>query len=114
MIFSGIFNIKWERGPTVRKKTKICLGCLREISLYDSVCPFCGFDPIKVKNPRYLRAGTRLLDRYLVGRELGEGGFGITYVGYDTRQKRPVAVKEYFPAHITSRDTTSGRTQDVI
>ena len=73
MIFSGIFNIKWERGPTVRKKTKICLGCLREISLYDSVCPFCGFDPIKVKNPRYLRAGTRLLDRYLVGRELGEG-----------------------------------------
>lgn len=114
MIFSGIFNIKWERGPTVRKKTKICLGCLREISLYDSVCPFCGFDPIKVKNPRYLRAGTRLLDRYLVGRELGEGGFGITYVGYDTRQKRPVAVKEYFPAHIASRDTTSGRSQDVI
>ncbi|MFR3359685.1 MAG: hypothetical protein ACLTSD_09665 [Eubacterium sp.] len=54
----------------MRKKTKICLGCLREISLYDSVCPFCGFDPIKVKNPRYLRAGTRLLDRYLVGREL--------------------------------------------
>lgn len=98
----------------MRKKTKICLGCLREISLYDSVCPFCGFDPIKVKSPRYLRAGTRLLDRYLVGRELGEGGFGITYVGYDTRQKRPVAVKEYFPAHIASRDTTSGRSQDVI
>lgn len=98
----------------MRKKTKICLGCLREISLYDSVCPFCGFDPIKVKSPRYLRAGTRLLDRYLVGRELGEGGFGITYVGYDTKQKRPVAVKEYFPAHIASRDTTSGRSQDVI
>lgn len=99
---------------TVRKKTKICLGCLREISLNDSVCPFCGFDPVKVKNPRYLRVGTKLLNRYLVGREIGEGGFGITYVGYDVKLKRPIAIKEYFPAHIASRDATVYRSQDVI
>lgn len=95
----------------MRKKIKICLGCLREISLHDKICPFCGFDPLEITNPRYLRVGTRLAKRYVVGKEVGEGGFGITYIGYDSREKRPIAIKEYFPANIVSRDASSGRSQ---
>lgn len=97
----------------MRKKVKICLGCLREISIHSGICPYCGFDPLKSENPRFLRAGTRLAKRYTVGKTLGEGGFGITYTGYDNKEKRPVAIKEYFPANIVSRDTNSGRSQKI-
>jgi serine/threonine-protein kinase len=34
--------------------------------------------------------------RYVIRRVLGRGGFGITYGADDTRQQRPVAVKELF------------------
>ena len=45
-----------------------------------------------------------------MGRALGEGGFGITYLGWDTVLKRKVAVKEYFPTFLVSREVslTSG------
>ena len=34
---------------------------------------------------------------YRIDRPLGQGGFGITYQGIDTRLNRAVAVKEFFP-----------------
>ncbi|MEO1006665.1 MAG: serine/threonine-protein kinase [Cyanobacteria bacterium J06638_38] len=34
---------------------------------------------------------------YQIDRPLGQGGFGITYQGRDTRLNRAVAVKEFFP-----------------
>ena len=34
---------------------------------------------------------------YQIEQPLGQGGFGITYQGVDTRLNRPVAVKEFFP-----------------
>lgn len=35
---------------------------------------------------------------------LGQGGFGITYLGRDNRLERYVAIKEYFPVEFSSRD----------
>ncbi len=34
---------------------------------------------------------------YTVGKVLGQGGFGITYLGSDSRLRRPTAIKEFFP-----------------
>ncbi len=34
---------------------------------------------------------------YQVTKVLGQGGFGITYQGVDTKLNRPVAIKEFFP-----------------
>ena len=44
------------------------------------------------------------MDRYLVGRVLGEGGFGITYIGCDLRLELKVAIKEYYPVDKASRN----------
>ena len=67
-------------------------------------CPSCGltagaYNP----SPHHLPPGTILMDRYMVGRVLGEGGFGITYIGCDLRLELKVAIKEYFPTDKVTR-----------
>ena len=51
-----------------------------------------------------LRKGTRLIGRYPVEGVLGQGGFGITYLGMDELHKKKVAIKEFFPQGIVTRN----------
>lgn len=44
-----------------------------------------------------------LRDRYILGRVLGEGSFGISYIAWDCLLDTVVAIKEYFPASLVSR-----------
>lgn len=54
-----------------------------------------------------LPAGTRIANqRYEIAEVIGQGGFGITYRGYDRRLELPVAIKEYYPSGIASRYST--------
>ena len=59
------------------------------------------------KYPVALRAGTLLNGRYLIGRVLGQGGFGITYLAWDESLKARVAVKEYMPNDMAARMGTT-------
>lgn len=82
---------------------KICYGCFDE---HDGVgpCPHCGYDLSKNAHPYIaLPIGTILNGRYLTGRVLGVGGFGITYVAFDLTLEIVVAVKEYLPSGIAVR-----------
>ena len=74
-----------------------CYGCMEEITAYP--CPHCGYHPQNDAHRDYaLRPGSILNGKYLVGRMLGQGGFGITYVGWDLVLGRKVAIKEYYPS----------------
>ncbi len=53
-----------------------------------------------------LESGHRLL-WYRIGRVLGHGTFGITYLAEDINLKKPVAIKEFFPNHYCSRKDDS-------
>ena len=45
----------------------------------------------------WLPEGTYLeKDKYRIERVIGDGGFGITYLGYDEKLKRKVAIKEFY------------------
>ena len=55
-----------------------------------------------------LKAGSRLDDRYIVMDVIGEGGFGITYLGFDERLEIKVAIKEYYPQHLVARMNNYG------
>jgi len=58
-----------------------------------SQCRQCGTFLLSI----YLPVGTKLRGgAYTVGKVLGQGGFGITYKGSDTRLQRVVAIKEFF------------------
>lgn len=91
----------------------LCIGCMRPLSSYEG-CSFCGlrqeeYNPI----PRCLKPGTELAGRYVTGKVLGEGSFGITYMGWDQEMLIPVAVKEYFPSDMVSRDVICGSDNSV-
>ena len=45
------------------------------------------------------------LHEYTLQSVLGFGGFGMTYLGYDHHLARPVAIKEYLPLDIATRNT---------
>ncbi len=42
--------------------------------------------------------------KYRIERVLGHGGFGNTYVGYNTEFEETVAIKEFFMKGVTERD----------
>ena len=80
-----------------------CFGCMEQISSYP--CPRCAYSPTQNASPYVLPPGTILNGKYLVGKVLGQGGFGITYIGMDLQLQRRVAIKEYYPSGCASRKT---------
>ena len=64
----------------------------------ETFCSECGRPYGSVETePFALKPGTILEGKYLVGEMLGQGGFGITYIGFDLLLEQKVAIKEYFP-----------------
>lgn len=56
---------------------------------------------------RSLQPGTIIHNRYQIKRELGAGGFGITYEVLDQRENCIVAMKEFMPRDVANRWTGS-------
>ncbi|MGN1026830.1 MAG: BspA family leucine-rich repeat surface protein [Faecousia sp.] len=79
---------------------------MEKVSAYP--CPHCGYDSeVESAFPYALRPGTILNGKYVVGTVLGQGGFGITYTGWDLSLECKVAIKEYFPSAQVSRTQSS-------
>lgn len=87
----------------------LCLGCFQEKGDLP-VCPYCGYaENTPQHSALCLPAGTVLNGRYLLGRTLGQGGFGITYLGFDLNTGIKAAIKEYMPDGMATR--SNGNTQ---
>ena len=83
-----------------------CLGCMEKLETENAVCPHCGFDITHYEEAEYaLRPGTLLQGKYMIGKVLGKGGFGITYIGFDMMLDIKVAIKEYYPEGFVGRDS---------
>ena len=77
--------------------SRYCMSCMEKVPTGEEICPHCGAQTRIKAQTHLLRPGTMLDGRYLVGKALGQGGFGITYIGRDTLLDLRVAIKEYFP-----------------
>ncbi len=92
----------------------LCYGCMATRE-GDGPCPHCGFDENTYQPaPHHLPPGTVLAGKYLLGRVLGEGGFGITYVGWDLNLEMKIAIKEYFPNGFVTRNSGFDKTVTVM
>ena len=80
-----------------------CPSCLAENADGALICAICGGD-MRLRNRQHQLPVMTILDgRYLIGKVIGEGGFGITYVGKDLRLNEKVAIKEFYPAGSVAR-----------
>lgn len=80
------------------------MGCMEEYDDRFMVCPHCGYvDGTGPKEAYHLMPGTVLQGKYIVGRAIGYGGFGITYIGYDYVLNHKIAIKEYLPGEFSTR-----------
>lgn len=85
----------------------LCLGCMHELQNKEQMnnCPYCGYDLKNAKSsPHQLQPSTILMGKYLIGKVIGEGGFGITYLGFDLSLEIPVAIKEFYPNGFVTRE----------
>src|SRR5208282_5058030 len=87
------------------EQTSYCAGCMEESAL-DSYCAHCGWsDAERPQVQENLPLHSVLKDRYYVGRALGRGGFGVTYLARDLLLSVKAVVKEYFPQGVCGRMT---------
>ena len=81
----------------------LCYGCMNDMPAEQAKCPYCGYaEGTTPAYPYHLAPGTQLSERYILGRVLGHGGFGITYLAWDLKMKRKAAVKEYYPQNVAA------------
>ena len=81
-----------------------CLNCFEQIKDELEICPFCGYiEDTPAEEDVHISPGTVLAGRYVIGRVLGFGGFGVTYAGWDEKLEQRVAIKEYLPNEFSTR-----------
>lgn len=84
--------------------SKRCLGCMETYDDNFNVCPYCGYvNDNKTEEAIHMTPGSKLHNRYIIGRVLGYGGFGVTYIGWDEKLEQKVAIKEYLPGEFSTR-----------
>lgn len=81
----------------------LCPGCMQSNPTPDSPCPHCGYSKNTQPLKNALPVFSILEGKYLIGRALGKGGFGITYLAMHLPTETIVAIKEYFPSTLACR-----------
>lgn len=84
----------------------LCPHCMREKGNGNGRCRHCGYENGKGSMLQHqLKPFTILSGKYLVGDILGEGGFGITYIGFDLNLEIRIAIKEFYPTGYVTRES---------
>ncbi len=84
---------------------KMCYRCMAP-TVEGGVCTRCGEPELKAtgNGDNALAPGTTLgKGRLTVGKKLGSGGFGVTYIAFDSKLNRRVALKEFMPNYLAVR-----------
>ena len=94
-------SIVLERGGERR-----CMGCMRICDYDDEKCPYCSYPrKPKIESPIFSLPGTRLNNRYILGKLIHYDGYQATYLGYDGILNQRVFLREYLPENLCIRSS---------
>ena len=83
---------------------KQCYGCFERYDEALDMCPICGYEEgDSPEEALHLESGQLIKNKYIIGKVLGYGGFGVTYLAWDTVLEQKVAIKEYLPSEFSTR-----------
>ncbi|CAK0773018.1 secreted effector protein PipB2 [uncultured Gammaproteobacteria bacterium] len=92
---------------------RICPNCFAE-SWLGTACTSCHYLQGQEPLDMVLVPGSTLAGgRYYIGRLLGQGGFGATYLGWDDKLSAKVAIKEFLPFGCVTRDVQGSQGSNV-
>jgi len=74
-----------------------------------AACPICGWKTDDIYDVQYVKPGTVVGGRYLLGEYAHKNGEGALYAGFDNTAGQRVWVREYFPRTMAQRDMKTGR-----
>lgn len=93
-------------GKKLVDPNRLCMGCMEILEHPERPCPKCGFSKRGYRQPENGMPLYEIIDgKYMIGKVIGMGGFGITYIGWDFYQSKRVCIKEYFPHGVAKRHT---------
>lgn len=85
------------------EQLKYCMGCMESIPFDTVICPKCGYNEQAAQPASYLKAGSLIMRKYLVGKVLGTTTDTVTYIGANIETGETVTVNEFFPEKIVTR-----------
>jgi len=90
----------------------LCMNCMSDTT-GKTECPNCGFSSTDPQMRHALAYGTKIQQKYIVGRAKKSNGEGITYIGYDTVSNISIELHEFFPQTLCER-TENGTSIRVV
>ena len=81
-----------------------CPYCMSKNKKNSGSCTVCGESLSSRNDENTLPIGTVLSGKYYIGSKIGQGGFGITYIGINTKTQKRIAVKEFYLSGIVNRN----------
>lgn len=84
---------------------ELCINCMAG-RLVNGICSHCHKpeSPNSERVPYALPSRITLHKQYYIGSVLGAGGYGITYLAWDQKYNRRVAIKELYPRENATRN----------
>ena len=83
-----------------------CSGCFIEIADKAVICPHCGYsEGGLVQNRSFLSPGSKLSERYIIGKAVSSDSTTVTYNAWDNDTNIRVLIKEFLPLEYVTRDT---------
>ena len=82
---------------------RLCPGCMHDNG-GQRICPVCGYDAVLQNAAQLLPVKYFLTDRYMIGQAKKTNGSGVTYLGWDRSEEKPITIREFFPAQIAVRN----------
>lgn len=81
-----------------------CYKCMNKLTKNVNICPYCSNTLPSIENKKnYLKQGTILSERYIIGSVISENHESVTYIALDQHLDMKVAIKELFPDSLLDR-----------